>query len=263
MAGQASDGSSEITKPPTNPPWSRDELILALELYLRHPTPPGKSSFEVLQLSDVLNELGRRLGRGTAETFRNANGVYMKMMNFRRFDQAYTSSGKVGLSRGNKEEETVWSEFSDDREKLAHLVTAIRNAVQLPVDQSTEPIEDEYFVDAPEGRVLTRLHRVRERNRRLVEERKRKALLRFGELRCEVCNFSFEDRYGARGTGFIEAHHTKPVETLVENARTKLEDLALLCANCHRMIHSGRPWLTLEELRHLVISGAPLRAKAV
>jgi len=73
----------------TNPPWNRDELILALELYLRNPaSPPAKSSVEVEGLSSVLNELGQRLGSTANDKFRNANGVYMKMMNFRRFDPA-------------------------------------------------------------------------------------------------------------------------------------------------------------------------------
>jgi hypothetical protein len=34
--------------------------------------------------------------------------------------------------------------------------------------------------------------------------------------------------------------------------KTRLADLALLCANCHRMIHARRPWLTLDELRGLL-----------
>jgi predicted RNA-binding protein with PUA-like domain len=103
--------------PHRNPPWTRDELILALELYLRNPSsPPGKESRAVIELSELLNKLGRVLGQRDDETFRNANGVYMKMMNFRRFDQDYTSAGKVGLTRGNKDEEAVWLEFSEDRE---------------------------------------------------------------------------------------------------------------------------------------------------
>ena len=103
-----------------------------------------------------------------------------------------------------------------------------------------------------EGRILTRLHRYRERNRKLVEQRKSKALRENVKLRCEACDFDFELRYGPRGRGFIEAHHTKALATLVENAKTKLEDLALVCANCHRMIHSQKPWLSIEELRAIL-----------
>ena len=36
----------------------------------------------------MLSRMARLLGLSTAETFRNANGVYMKMMNFRRLDPA-------------------------------------------------------------------------------------------------------------------------------------------------------------------------------
>jgi 5-methylcytosine-specific restriction protein A len=236
-----------------NPAWSRDELILALELYLRHrASPPGKASFEVHELSDLLNKLDRKLGREATDTFRNPNGVYMKMMNFRRFDAEYTSAGKVGLTRGNKDDEAVWLEFSGDRERLARVADAIRQATLLPVDEEDPLANDDNDVEAPEGRLLTRLHRTRERSRKLVEQRKLKALREFGHLRCEVCQFNFEERYGARGKGFIEAHHIKPVESLVEGSKTKLEDLALLCANCHRMVHSTRPWLGLDELRNVL-----------
>ena len=41
-----------------NPAWLRDELILALDLYLRtRPTPPGKTSEHIQELSDFLNKL--------------------------------------------------------------------------------------------------------------------------------------------------------------------------------------------------------------
>jgi putative restriction endonuclease len=36
---------------------------------------------------------------------------------------------------------------------------------------------------------------------------------------------------------------------LKDGDTTRLEDLALLCANCHRMIHRASPWLSVEELR--------------
>jgi len=106
-----------------NPAWSRDELILALELYLRfRDAPPGKESQEVAELSAFLGRMARGQAVTEAETFRNANGVYMKMMNFRRFDPNYTADGKVGLTRGNKEEESVWNEFADDPVALAAAV---------------------------------------------------------------------------------------------------------------------------------------------
>lgn len=112
-----------------NPAWSRDELILALDLYLRFPgSPPGKSSFEVLELSELLASLAAA-SASKAGTYRNPNGVYMKMMNFRRFDPNYTSTGKVGLTRGNKLEEVIWDEYSKNPAGLRAAVLEIREAV--------------------------------------------------------------------------------------------------------------------------------------
>jgi len=236
--------------PARNPAWSRDELILALDLYFLNPaSPPGKQSQEVIELSRLLNRMGRALGVHGLGDFRNPNGVYMKMMNFRRFDPAYTGQGRVGLTRGNKDEQVVWNEFAGDRPRLAKLAAAIRAAVERDADELVELSIDDEGMEAPEGRVLTRLHRVRERNQKLVEQRKTKALREKGALTCEVCEFDYEKRYGKRGYGFIEAHHTRALASLPENGMTKLEDLALVCANCHRMIHAQKPWLSIEELR--------------
>ena len=92
----------------------------------------------------------------------------------------------------------------------------------------------------------------RERDRKLVERKKAQVLLAKGHLTCEVCDFDFGERYGDRGRGYIEAHHIRPLHTLKPGTKTKLEDLALLCANCHRMAHAKRPWLGIAELKVLV-----------
>ena len=70
-----------------NPAWSRDEHIVALDFYLKHaPHIPGKESKEVIQLSELLNNIEGEIQGGRTETYRNPAGVYMKLMNFRRFD---------------------------------------------------------------------------------------------------------------------------------------------------------------------------------
>lgn len=245
---------AQHTENTRNQRWSRDELILAFALYMTNPSsPPGKDSKEVRELSALLRLVGKQLGVPRGTNYRNSNGVYMKMMNFRRFDPAFIGSGKVGLSRGNKDEEVVWRDFAHDNAKLGKVAFAIRAAVELPPNEQPPVTDDDEMAEAPEGRLLSRLHRFRERNRKLVERRKAKTLQRVGHLSCEVCEFDFQQRYGDRGKGFIEAHHTKPIETLTDGSKTKLEDLALVCSNCHRMIHATRPWLTIDELKAVLI----------
>ncbi|MDG9886369.1 hypothetical protein N7650_26440 [Pseudomonas sp. GD04058] len=44
----------------------------------------------------------------------------------------------------------------------------------------------------------------------------------------------------------------KPVHTLKPGEKTKLTELVLLCANCHRLVHSKRPWLSIEQIRNII-----------
>ncbi len=118
-----------------NPSWSRDELILALDLYVRYKgNPPSKTSSDVQELSELLNRLSEASSTKAA-TFRNANGVYMKLMNFRRFDPAFTNAGKSGLTRGNKQEAVVWSEFGANPLALQAAVQSIRHAMNAAIDK--------------------------------------------------------------------------------------------------------------------------------
>lgn len=104
----------------------------------------------------------------------------------------------------------------------------------------------------PEGGQKRRLHLVRERNQTVVRAAKKLALQRDGILRCEVCHFCFSDVYGPHGDGFVEAHHRVPVSKLKPGSRTRVCDIALLCANCHRMIHRGDRTLSVDELRSVL-----------
>ena len=58
------------------------------------------------------------------------------------------------------------------------------------------------------------------------------------------------------GKGFAECHHVVPLADLGRQKRTRLEDLAIVCANCHRMIHHARPWLTVAEVSVLVLDAS-------
>lgn len=239
----------------SNPDWTRDELILALNLYLKHrPNPPDKASKEIIELSKTLQRLGQRLFAPSerAASFRNANGAYMKLMNFRRLDPEYTSGGKKGLTQGAKGEEEVWTEFANDPARCRATAEAIIAAVDDPEAGGPETDITQDIEEAAEGRLLTRKHLARERNRKLVEAKRRQTLKKLGKLECEVCKFDFAARYGSRGAGFIECHHTKPVATLTEGHKTHINDLALVCANCHRMIHHSKPWFTLEAIRAIL-----------
>jgi 5-methylcytosine-specific restriction endonuclease McrA len=103
-----------------------------------------------------------------------------------------------------------------------------------------------------EGKEILRLHRTKERKKEVVKLAKDRAMKDDPLLRCEVCGFSFFEVYGEVGTGFIEAHHTVPLSELSEQTETRVEDLALVCSNCHRILHKRKPLQTVKELRSML-----------
>jgi HNH endonuclease len=103
-------------------------------------------------------------------------------------------------------------------------------------------------LEAREGEKRLRLHYEAERDRRIVAEAKQRALRIFGCLVCEVCRFDFASTYGEIGDGFIEAHHRRPLSDYpIRGDVTLVEDLALVCANCHRMLHQ-KDDMSVEKL---------------
>jgi len=106
----------------------------------------------------------------------------------------------------------------------------------------------------PEGRRLYRFHRQLERDSKIAKLAKDARLAQVGEMLCDVCGFSFARKYGPVGVGFIEAHHTIPVSELRGRRKTKIEEIALVCSNCHRILHRRRPWLSVTELREMLDS---------
>lgn len=104
----------------------------------------------------------------------------------------------------------------------------------------------------PEGGIVERMHLHRERNTRVINLAKERYKRTHGKLFCEICGFDFTEKYGILGEDFIECHHTIAVSAMSPKHQTKQEDIALVCANCHRMLHRKRPWLSIGELKEIL-----------
>jgi hypothetical protein len=88
-----------------------------------------------------------------------------------------------------------------------------------------------------EGAVSLREHRARERSRELRAAKISAFRKQHGAIFCECCRFDFESFYGALGAGLIEVHHTKAISDYRDGDTTTLDDLILVCSNCHYVIH--------------------------
>jgi len=102
----------------------------------------------------------------------------------------------------------------------------------------------------PEGGIQELTLELRKRNPLLREQ----AIARYGD-RCQICGFSFEELYGELGKGYIEVHHLTPLSDREGEASTRVEDVMVVCANCHRMLHRNtgdpiRPEILRESVEH-------------
>jgi 5-methylcytosine-specific restriction protein A len=228
--------------------WEREELILACDLVAQNgwqqltPTDP-----RVIELSGLLRRLPLHPQKLRRDNFRNTNSVLRKTA-----DIATNRPGYPGRpTRGGLPTKQVIAEFMADEAAMNVVAQMIRQAeAQGEFARLETPVADEED-GATEGRLLIRRHVIYERDPSL-RRRKLAAVRRAGHpLACEVCGFDFEKVYGERGRGYIECHHIVPLH-VGRNGVTRLSDLALLCANCHRIIHSRPPWLTPVELKAII-----------
>ncbi|SFD20171.1 5-methylcytosine-specific restriction enzyme A [Chitinophaga sp. CF118] len=233
-----------------NPKWHRDEIILALDLYFN----PDRGSLDsnnpnIINLSRILNELPLFAHKPDEQRFRNPNGVTLKLCNFLPFDNDY--NGK-GMTRGSILDQELFIEFSNKRSELKIIATSIKAAISnIDVKTAISLVEDD-DVTVLEGSILYKLHKVIERNSTIVKKKKERVIEIYGKLSCEICDFDFENFYGEIGNGFIECHHRTPLAQISVRAQTSLSDLALVCANCHRIIHRNLKTHHFEEIKALI-----------
>lgn len=104
-----------------------------------------------------------------------------------------------------------------------------------------------------EGRRKIRQHIYRERNHSLINKAKEKFKKEHSNrLFCEICDFDFHMKYGELGEAFIEVHHVKPVSEMQPGEKTNINDLVMVCSNCHSMLHRRKPWLKKDQLKRLL-----------
>jgi 5-methylcytosine-specific restriction protein A len=231
--------------------WTRLETILALDLYLalrgQSPGPDDKHP-QVIALSRLLRALSIHPSDARTVSFRNPQSVSLKLLNFRWIDPSVDG----GMRGASQQMVQVWEEFAHDAEVLRAAVIEVLSSVD---EGAASPFRasDVEAISVVEGQVQLATHLRRERDQQIVLAKKRFVLTQTGKLACEVCEFDFAARYGIHGKGFIECHHVRPLADLDSETMTHLDDLALVCSNCHRMLHRNKDVLTLDELRQMLV----------
>lgn len=179
------------------------------------------------------------------ETFRNADGVALKLQNL----FSAVEPGR-GLTYSKTDFEVVADFPRSEAGKLSEVARTLRTSLEIvdPRPTTVDPgiSDDDVFV---EGRWLTIRHRQRDARlrRRLLTRSKGAA------LRCEMCDFTPPEFDLPVRESFFEAHHRIQLAEAERERETKVSDMALLCACCHRLIHRliacRKQWIGVEDAR--------------
>jgi len=134
----------------------------------------------------------------------------------------------------------IWQRFNGHFISTERESEAITSAIITTLELTSPDFK------ATEGGMRMVSHIIKERNRSIVNEKKQKAI-KNNQLKCAVCDFSFSKTYNVE---FIECHHLTPIGQAGVR-ETTLDDLALVCANCHRMLHKKfyGNYLTISQLQ--------------
>ncbi len=157
-------------------PWTREELILAVNLYCK--TPFGK----IHHRNPAIVELARLIGR-------TPSALTWKLSNFASFDPSLQNRGIKGAQHASKLDKAIWEEFFEDWESLA-----LQSELLLMKQQKGLPAN---FLEEKEGKNVERTVKAR-----LNQSFFRSTLLASYENRCCIT--------GLQETDLLIASHIKP-----------------------------------------------------
>jgi 5-methylcytosine-specific restriction protein A len=141
-----------------------------------------------------------------------------------------------------------------DLHGILDLYETLRVSENLPIGTGATEDDEE---GNPNLRIDEDLRKFREHKRIERSQRLARKVKQIQGLTCQACGFDFSKVYvGIANNKYIESHHLTPISEL-KGQRVSLDpakDFAVLCANCHRMIHRFEHPEDLNGFRGTLVS---------
>lgn len=234
--------------------WTEDEVTVALGFYFRQGT--AASEEDISELSELLRGLHihdeNHISRlyDDPQRFRSTGSVGRKIANLLSLDP----NGGGGLPNASSTDRLIWDRYQGDREALTERENEIVDRARFfdSVTPAITSVSEDEEVRALEGGVSFSYHRYIERRTGPLRRRMiRNALENDGAVLCEVCEQDLQALYEL-DSPLIDCHHLTPLMTPLmdgESRETTVDDLALVCPNCHRALHRMDDCSDLDALR--------------
>lgn len=231
----------KVKKISSNNLWSKEELLFLWKFWFDKGSEVSKKSEDFHKILKDIKNINTLL----KVKIKTPQQIHKKLQELNELATSFKDK-----TREQTQETNILKSFYSDKDKCVliynNISEALKNLHKLNFNL------DNLDYEAEEGKILTALHHYKERDKKIVEAKKLSILAKFNKLSCEACNFNFFEFYGERGNGYIECHHLLPVSQMSSNHKTKLDDLCLLCSNCHKIIHRNTPWLSLQQLKEIL-----------
>lgn len=237
----------------------RDDVTGHSNTVACYPLGQGRTVIGSFQHSDVFPIIARCIGRvpGDASGFASHDAIVAAILADPEGAKAVDYATRKSKIKGARQSASTmlqwfsktitdgsnsWAVFFDREQRSGGWAYRPKAAVVAPITPDLDR-------SAVEGDPRLSLHIRRERDPALARA-KREAMCRLdGHLMCEVCGFLAHRVYPGLSGDVCEIHHRLPLSEAAGTFTTRLEDLALLCPNCHRAIHQTDPLMSVEDFR--------------
>jgi len=183
--------------------WTRGELLVALNLYLKLPFGKMHSrNPEIIHLADLLE--------------RSPNAIAMRLTNFASVDPFQQERGIKGLTGGIRQVQPIWDEFEQDREAI------LFESEQIRAELEEQPIETKYAGILQETRQLEGETRIREVRTRVNQQIFRQMVLANYSGQCAISGIDIPD--------LLVASHIVPWS---RNDKERLNPANGICLSAH------------------------------
>lgn len=182
---------------------------------------------------------------------RSTHGLHDRLIFFSRLSALELPAKRLNTAVGYVSRFVLYGFQVVTGERVAKVKALLKGSQFVPreANAGNSPAFIQDIDSVVEGQASLVQHIKRERSRKLISAKKAEVLRKTGRLACEACGFDFRRKYPWIDAPFAEVHHKEPLAGSKGPTTTSLAALAILCANCHRMIHRTRPMMTVEGFR--------------
>lgn len=163
--------------------WTRDELILALNLYLK--LPFGKLHSRTPEIVQLANLIGR-----------SANSAAIRLANFASVDPYHQRRGIAGMVGGKKQVEPIWNEFINNKDEL------LFESERILAEKENVSLENKYADSLRDVKHLKGEDKLREVKTRINQNVFRQIVVANYSGKCAISGIDISD--------FLVASHILP-----------------------------------------------------